>query len=84
MLQTKKGIINRVVKLDKAIMQSKKPNLVIITLASEGWRIQEHYFKPNKQVDYKEHIYNDYKEYLDVLNLNKNTPIIIDNLFKVC
>jgi hypothetical protein len=83
MLQTKKGIINRVVKLDKAIMQSKKPNLVIITLASEGWRIQEHYYKPNKQVDYKEHIYNDYKEYLYALNLNKNTPNKIDNLFKL-
>lgn len=77
---TKRGIIDRIVNLDKATMQGKKPHLVMITLDKEGWRIQEHYFKPNKQVDFKELFYEDYNDYLKTASLDKNTPVIVNDL----
>lgn len=79
---TKRGIIDRIVNLDKATIQGKKPHLVMISLAdnNKGWRIQEHYFKPNKQVDFKELFYEDYNDYLKTANLDKNTPVIVNDL----
>jgi len=77
---SKRSIIDRIVNLDKATMQGKKPHLVMITLDSKGWRIQEHYFKPNKQVDYKEYFYEDYNDYLEKADLDKNTPVIVNDL----
>lgn len=82
---TKRGIIDRIVNLDKATMQGKKPHLVMISLTDDNksWRIQEHYFKPNKQVDYKEYFYEDYNDYLAKADLDKNTPVIVNDLPRV-
>lgn len=82
---TKRGIIDRIVNLDKATMQGKKPHLVMISLTDDNksWRIQEHYFRPNKQVDYKEYFYEDYNDYLIKADLDKNTPIIVNDLPRV-
>ena len=82
---TKRGIIDRIVNLDKATMQGKKPHLVMISLTDDNnsWRIQEHYFRPNKQVDYKEYFYEEYNDYLVKADLDRNTPVIVNDLPRV-
>lgn len=82
---TKRGIIDRIVNLDKATLMGKKPHLVMISIADDnkGWRIVEHYFKPNQQVSYKELFYEDYNDYLNRANLDKGTPVIVNDLPRV-
>lgn len=82
---TKKSIIDRIVNLDKATLMGKKPHLVMISIAEDNksWRIVEHYFKPNKQVDFKEYFYEDYNDYLNKANLDNNTPVIVNDLPRV-
>lgn len=77
---TKRGIIDRLINLDKATMIGKKPHLVIIEQDKKGYKVVEHFYNINKNPTYKELFYEDYNEYLDNVVLNKNTPVIINDL----
>lgn len=79
---TKQSLIKRIADLDNATIQSNYPNIVIIEREAKGWSIQEQYYKPNKQVQYKELFYNDYNEYLKTANLNDKTVVIVNDLPK--
>lgn len=79
---TKQSLIKRIANLDKATIKSTYPNIVIIEQETNGWSIQEQYYKPNKQVQYKELFYNDYNEYLKTANLNDKTVVIVNDLPK--
>lgn len=78
---TKRGIIDRLINLDKATMISKKPHLVLIEQDdTKGYKIVEHYYNINNSYKHKELFYEDYNEYLSKANLDKNTPVIINDL----
>ena len=78
---TKKGIIDRIINLDKATMLGKKPHIVMISRDKQkGWRIVEHYFNINHSVKNKEYFYDNYKTYLNNADLDKNTPVIVNDL----
>ena len=88
MLTTKnsrRSVIDRIVNLDKATLMGKKPHLVMISIADDnkGWQVVEHYYRPNQQVSQKELYYEDYKDYLNSANLDKGTPVIVNDLPRV-
>lgn len=79
-IKTTKSILNRLSEIDKLTKRYNKPQLILITMDKNKWLIREHYYSNNKKPIFKEMFYDDYKEYLASRNLDKNTPIIINDL----
>lgn len=73
-----KNILNRLNELDIKTMLINKPRLVLIVSDKKGWLIREYY----NNSKYRESIYDDYTEYLNNKNLDKQTSIIINDLPK--
>jgi hypothetical protein len=80
--QTKRNIISRLNAIDSSIMsKNNKPSLIIISTDKQnGWRILQYYKINNSKYDSKEVFCNDYKGYLDNMELDKTTTIILNDL----